>query len=275
MTPNLSIFLFVIFFEQTVVKALHNQEYKLKDQVQKVKQDMVEIRLNIESMDINVPEPSPIGNGRSVCGHCHHRGHRNQATNPCNLKKCTDFTYCGKKDKHPEYLAKLNSLKLELRKKEKGVAELESQIMSIEQFSSSSEHQFIKNLSPRLYQADLSYKTNKMKLMRDIRLLREHFDGKIPPTTTNDAEQLKILIVKLKRQKRIEGDDDSFVESASTMQMSPVKMTETSVSTTMKSGKSSKYDSDSSSDSSSDSKRHKKRKKKIQKSQEEKPESTR
>jgi len=53
-----------------------------------------------------------------VCGYCHHRGHRNNATKPRELKKCTEYTYCGLKEKHPEYFSKLNSLKMELKKKE-------------------------------------------------------------------------------------------------------------------------------------------------------------
>ena len=62
--------------------------------------------------------------------------------------------------------------------------------MTMEQFSTSSEFQFVKNLTPRLYKVDSTYKTNKPKLMRDVRILRECLDGKIPIVTTNDSEQL-------------------------------------------------------------------------------------
>ena len=67
-------------------------------------------------------------------------------------------------------------------------------------FSSGSEYQFVKNLTPRMFAADASYKTNKAKLMRDVRLRRTVCDGKIPVSTANDAEQLKILIGKLKQK---------------------------------------------------------------------------
>ena len=80
---------------------------------------------------------------------------------------------------------------------------------SIQEFSSSSEFQFVKNLTPRMYNVDPTYKTNKCRLMRDVRLLRESLDGKIPPVTANDAEQLGLLITKLKKIKNIAGDSNS------------------------------------------------------------------
>jgi hypothetical protein len=158
-------------------------------------------------MDIEIREPDAIGKTKTVCGNCHHRGHRNQATKPCVLNKCDDFTYCGIKEKHPEYFAKLNSFKLEKRKKENEILELENQVKAIGQFATTSEHQFIKNLAPRMYDVDPTYKTNKCKLMRDIRLLRESLDGKMPPVTTNDAEQLGLLIANLRKTKGIAADD--------------------------------------------------------------------
>ena len=45
-------------------------------------------------------------------------------------------------------------------------------------------------------QVDSTYRTNKPKLMQDVRLLRQFLDGKIPQMTTNDPEQLRILIKK-------------------------------------------------------------------------------
>lgn len=77
----------------------------------------------------------------------------------------------------------------------------------MEQFSTSSEYQFIKSVTPRMHQADESYKVNKAKLMRDVRLLRECLDGKIPPVTTNNSEQISNLILKCKRSKQIRKDD--------------------------------------------------------------------
>jgi len=83
----------------------------------------------------------------------------------------------------------------------------------MEQFSSSSEFQFVKNLTPRMYTVDPSYKTEKARLMRDVRLMRESLEGKIPSQTTNDPEQLALLIAKLKKYKGTTSkEDDNHAE---------------------------------------------------------------
>ena len=100
-----------------VLPALQIQEDKLKKQLTMERQECLELEISIESMLVEIKEPPSLGSSRLVCGHCHHRGHRNSTTKPCELKKCTDYTYCGIKDKHQEYFSKLNSLKVELKKK--------------------------------------------------------------------------------------------------------------------------------------------------------------
>ena len=77
------------------------------------------------------------------------------------------------REKHPEYFSRLNSLKSDLKKKSNTIRELEEQIRSMNDFSSNSEYHFIKSLMPRLFEVDKSYKMNKPKLMRDIRMLRK------------------------------------------------------------------------------------------------------
>jgi gentisate 1,2-dioxygenase len=105
-------------------------------------------------MDFEIHEPDAIGKTKTVCGNCHYHRHHNQATKPCVLNNCVDFTYCGIKEKHPEYFVKLNSFKLERRKKENEISELENQVKAIEQFATTSEHQFIKNLALCMYNMD-------------------------------------------------------------------------------------------------------------------------
>ena len=76
-----------------------------------------------------------------------------------------------------------------------------------------------------MYNVDESYKKNKPKLMRDVRLLRESLDGKIPPVTTNDAEQLRILIARCKRSKQLHADDSPQSSvSERCEEFSPVKI---------------------------------------------------
>ncbi len=71
-----------------------------------------------------------------------------------------------------------------------------------------------------MFAADASYKTNKAKLMRDVRLLRTFCDGKILVSTANDAEQLRILIGKSKKQV---GITDSDMIKLNTENESPIK----------------------------------------------------
>ena len=182
-----------------VLPSLKTQEEKLRQQLLGQRQEVQELEMKIESMSIEIREPPNLGNSKVVCGHCHHRGHRNKITKPCELKKCTEYTYCGLKEKHPEYFSKLNSLKVELKKKKTTLKEIEWQIKSMEDFSTSTEFSFVKNLTHRMYAANPAYKTNKAKLMRDVRILRTFLNGKIPCVTANDTEQLTILISKSKK----------------------------------------------------------------------------
>lgn len=183
--------------------------------------------MSIESMNITVPEPPAVGKSKVVCSFCHHRGHRNQHNNPCKLKKCVEYTFCGIKDRHPEYFNKLNSHKTELRKKKKTIDELEAQLKSMEDFTTNNDYHFVKALTPRLYAADPSYKLNKPKLMRDVRLLKQYMDGKIPDVTSNDPEQLRILISKCKREFSGIPDapnvDATVTSASSNLDISPVK----------------------------------------------------
>ena len=112
-----------------------------------------------------------------------------------SAEEIVDYTFCGIKDKHPEYFNKLNTLKVDLKRKQKEIQELENQAKAMKDFSSNNEFHFIKNLTPRLYAVDPSYKTNKPKLMRDVRMLQNFLDGKILPVCSDDPEQLPYLPV--------------------------------------------------------------------------------
>ena len=96
---------------------------------------------------------------------------------PCRLQKCTSYTYCGIKDKHPEYFAEMNKLKTAIKKKRDEIKGLQEQLTGIKTSVSQSEHQFIKALTPRMVKMDPTYKLNKQKLLRDIRILRKFYCG--------------------------------------------------------------------------------------------------
>jgi hypothetical protein len=90
----------------------------------------------------------------------------------------------------------MNKLKASIKKKCDDLKALQEQLTGIKNFVSQSEHQFLKALTPRMMKVDPSYKVNKQKLLRDIRILR---NGKIPVEMTNDAEQLHITLSKCKQ----------------------------------------------------------------------------
>ena len=180
-------------------RCLEKQRTTIERQIEEEEQLLLELEVNLDSMNINVPTLPAIGNSRLMCGNCHHRGHRNQVNQPCTLQKCTSYTYCGCKDKHPEYFSEMNKLKAIIKKKRDEIKELQEQLTGLKNFISQSEHQFIKALTPRMIKVDQSYKLNKQKLLRDIRILKKFYNGKIPAETTNDAEQLKITLSKCKK----------------------------------------------------------------------------
>lgn len=59
---------------------------------------------------------------------------------------------------------------------------------------------------------DPSWQTDKARLMRDVRLMQESLERKIPPQTTNDREQLALLIAKVKKYEGTCKEDDIYAE---------------------------------------------------------------
>ena len=138
------------------------------------------------------------------------------------MDKCTGYTYCGQREKHPEYIGETNQVKAAIKKTRERIEALESQLNSLKNFETQSEYQFIKNMKPRLLSLNSSYAQNKPMLMRDLRLLRTHLKGKIPPVTTNDLEQLGILLEKCKRELRNKIGNEYSMLSTATIDDHPV-----------------------------------------------------
>ena len=104
------------------------------------------------------------------------------------------------KGKNSEYTTEMNKMKCSIKRKSAAIKQLEEELEGINNFQSQSEHQFIKAFTSRILKVNPEYKTNRPKLLRDIRILRQFFGGKIAQETTNDPEQLRITIAKCKRQ---------------------------------------------------------------------------
>ena len=71
----------------------------------------------------------------------------------------------------------MNKLKTAIKKKRDEIKGLQEQLTGIKTSVSQSEHQFIKALTPRMVKMDPTYKLNKQKLLRDIRILRKFYCG--------------------------------------------------------------------------------------------------
>ena len=65
-----------------------------------------------------------------------------------------------------------------------------------------------------MYAACLAYKTNKKKLMGDMRILKTFLDGKISCVTANNMEQLNILISNSKKNLGVSLDRDTEIGKA-------------------------------------------------------------
>ena len=56
------------------------EQKRLHCQFRKENKELRELEMRIDSMNINVQEPLPVGEGKSVCGHCHHLRHPKPST---------------------------------------------------------------------------------------------------------------------------------------------------------------------------------------------------
>ena len=58
---------------------------------------------------------------------------------PCQVKKILDYTFSRIKEKPPKYFNKLNFWKVDLKRKQKEIQELENQAKAMDDFSSDNE----------------------------------------------------------------------------------------------------------------------------------------
>ena len=93
------------------MRCLDKRRQNIENRIFNEERELKELQVHLESMDISVPSLPTIGNStRTTCSKCHHKGHRNQVNSPCQLQNCSSYTYCGIKEKHPEYFAEINKL---------------------------------------------------------------------------------------------------------------------------------------------------------------------
>ena len=72
--------LFFFTTNKNVLRALKDEQKRLHCQFRKENKELRELEMRIDSMNIQVHEPLSVGEGKSVCGHCHHLRHQKPST---------------------------------------------------------------------------------------------------------------------------------------------------------------------------------------------------
>ena len=208
----------LLFFtrNKNVLQALKDEQKRLHCQFRKENKELRELEMRIDSMNIQVHEPLPVGEGKSVCGHCHHLRHRKPSTETLFFEKNVRniYTVVSRSTLNFSVSWILSNYS---EKREKTVGHLESHLQSMEQFSTNSKHQFAKNLAPTMYYVDKSYKNNKPKFMRcassEGKSGWEDFtwNNKWCWTTPNfECERLKQLHADDSPQSSVSGQSEEF-----------------------------------------------------------------
>lgn len=170
-----------------------------------------------------VKELERLGRGTTVCGNCHHKGHRNDARHACEYISCVGFHYCGQKKLHPEYSQQVNGIKKQIKLLKKDIDKGSESLKVISEFESKSETYFFQEMTPRVKVLDWNRYQNKARLFKDLRLLRTAFNGKVPPKSADDRNYLKnILEREYNKIKETSGKfvvDDHYDET----EVSPIK----------------------------------------------------
>ncbi len=78
-----------------------------------------------------------------------------------------------------------------------------NELVQLEEFAEKNKTNFIRNVCPRLqnlFPEEYKGKDGKQRLLRDVRYLKVATDGKIPPITQNDKDNMKNLLRKGKNK---------------------------------------------------------------------------
>ena len=78
-----------------------------------------------------------------------------------------------------------------------------NELVQLEEFAEKNKTNFIRNVRPRLqnlFPEEYKRKDGKQRLLRDVRYLKIATDGKIPPITQNDKDNVRNLLRKGKNK---------------------------------------------------------------------------
>ena len=149
-----------------------------------------------------VTEPVQLGRGSTICGNCHHKGHRNDARHACEYVKCVGFHYCGYKKFHPEHTQLLSDIKKQIKRVEQELKKGNETLKTITDFESKSETYFFAEMTPRLKSIDTTRYQNKLTLFKDLRILKAAFNSKVPEVKPNDKAFIRSTLDREKSKIR-------------------------------------------------------------------------
>ena len=170
---------------------ISSKRTQISEKNKDLQDELVSLQKTLELLETPVQEPVRLGKGVQICGHCHHRGHRNDARHACEYVKCIGFRHCGHQKLHPEHAQEISDAKRNIKRLENEIRKGDETLKTITNFESKSETYFFSEMLPRLKAVDTMRYQNKALLFKDLRILKSAFDSKVPEAKPNDKTFLR------------------------------------------------------------------------------------
>lgn len=141
----------------------------------------------LETVRNQYEQASSKANGRrgKLCTRCHRPGHyKGRCTNP----PCTDMNSCGASEKHPESRSEITELQKLIKELQKKEAKASEELQAFKLAKERSVNGFFAVMRPRLRRQNEGRYVDRFALDKDLILLKNIFNNKIPVDTSGDWE---------------------------------------------------------------------------------------
>ena len=152
--------------------------------------DLVKILKNLTKPVI---EPKPCGNKAIRCSNCHLIGHKaegNYGKKSCPNPPCTNYFRCGQDKFHSDYRLENRQIEDEIRKE---VKTLEQEKESVASYTTTS-HSFNSIMRSRLKATNMKNYSNSAILMKDLIILKKHYNSIVPAQNGTDKEGIDTVL---------------------------------------------------------------------------------
>ena len=130
------------------------------------------------------------GRRGKLCSQCHKHGHYKGR---CTYPSCTDMNLCGVPEKHPEKKTEIQELESLIKSLEKKQSKASEDLQSFKLAKEKSLNNFFAAMRPRLRQQNLVLYSDRLRLDKDLILLKHIFQNKFPLDTSRDWEMPYII----------------------------------------------------------------------------------